>query len=81
MTKYLSVKEFRNRLPVIAEDLKRWGEIVILKRSKPLFKIVPFYPTCNKCPFCHILAFFPVIVKHLWADEKALERYSVVLKL
>ena len=42
MTKYLSAKEFRNRLPAIAEDLKRWGEIIILKRSKPLFKIVPF---------------------------------------
>ena len=42
MPKYLSAKDFRNRLPVIAEDLKRWGEIVILKRSKPLFKVVPF---------------------------------------
>jgi len=42
MTKYLSAKELRSRLPVIGEDLKRWGEIVILKRSKPLFKIVPF---------------------------------------
>lgn len=42
MAKYLSAKEFRSRFPVIAEDLKRWGEIVILKRSKPLFKIVPF---------------------------------------
>ena len=42
MTKYLSAKEFRNRLPVIAEDLKRWGEIVVLKRSKPLCRILPF---------------------------------------
>lgn len=42
MAKYLSAKEFRSRLPVIGEDLKRWGEIVILKRSKPVFKIVPF---------------------------------------
>ena len=42
MPKYLSAKDFRNRLPVIVEDLKRWGEIVILKRSKPLFKVVPF---------------------------------------
>ena len=42
MAKYLSAKEFRSRLPVIGEDLKRWGEIVILKRSKPLFKIIPF---------------------------------------
>ena len=42
MAKYLSAKEFRNRLPVISEDLKRWGEIIILKRSKPVFKVVPF---------------------------------------
>jgi antitoxin (DNA-binding transcriptional repressor) of toxin-antitoxin stability system len=38
----MSAKDFRSRLPVIEEDLKRWGEIVILKRSKPLFKVVPF---------------------------------------
>ena len=24
------------------EDLKRTGEIVVVKRSKPLFKVVPF---------------------------------------
>ena len=47
MPRYLSAKEFRNRLPSIAEDLKRWGEIVILKRSKPLFKIVPFEETSS----------------------------------
>ena len=45
MTRYISAKEFRNRLPVIAEDLKRWGEIVILRRSKPLCKVVPFNET------------------------------------
>ena len=42
MTKYLSAKEFRQQLPRVAEDLKRWGEIVVLKRSKPLFKVVSF---------------------------------------
>jgi len=42
MTKYLSAKEFRQRFPDIAGDLKRWGEIIVLKRSKPLFKVVPF---------------------------------------
>ena len=42
MTRYVSAKEFRQRFPSIAEDLKRWGEIVVLKRSKPLFKVVPF---------------------------------------
>jgi antitoxin (DNA-binding transcriptional repressor) of toxin-antitoxin stability system len=42
MTKYVSAKEFRKRFPDIVEDLKRWGEIVVIKRSKPLFKVVPF---------------------------------------
>ena len=42
MPRYLSAKEFRARLPGIGEDLKRWGEIIVLKRSKPLFKVVPF---------------------------------------
>ena len=42
MPKYLSAKEFRQRFPSIAEDLERWGEIVVLKKSKPLFKIIPF---------------------------------------
>lgn len=42
MTKYMSAKEFRQRFPDIAGDLKRWGEIIVLKRSKPLFKVVPF---------------------------------------
>jgi len=42
MSKYVSAKEFRQRFPEIAENLKRWGEIIVLKRSKPLFKVVPF---------------------------------------
>ena len=42
MAKYLSAKEFRQQLPRVAEDLERWGEIVVLKRSKPLFKVVSF---------------------------------------
>ena len=42
MPKYLSAKEFRRHFPDIVEDLKHWGEIVVLKRSKPLFKVVPF---------------------------------------
>jgi hypothetical protein len=42
MAKYVSAKEFRQRLPNIGEDLKQWGEIVVLKRSKPLFKAIPF---------------------------------------
>ena len=40
MAKYLSAKEFRQQLPHVAEDLERWGEIVVVKRSKPLFKVV-----------------------------------------
>lgn len=42
MARYLSAKEFRQRIPKISEDLKRWGEIIVLKKSKPQFKIVPF---------------------------------------
>jgi antitoxin (DNA-binding transcriptional repressor) of toxin-antitoxin stability system len=47
MPKYISAKEFRKRFPEVSEDLKRWGEIVVLKRSKPLFKVVPI----EKAPF------------------------------
>ena len=42
MPSYVSAKEFRNRFSEIVEDLKSAGEIVVLKRSKPLFKVVPF---------------------------------------
>ena len=42
MPQYVSAKEFRQRFSDIVEDLKRSGEIVVLKRSKPLFKVVPF---------------------------------------
>ena len=42
MARYISAKEFRQRFTEIANDLKRTGEIVVLKRSKPLFKVVPF---------------------------------------
>ena len=42
MAKYLSAKEFRQQLPRVAEDLERWGEIVVVKRSKPLFKVISF---------------------------------------
>ena len=42
MPTYLSAKEFRRRFTEIAEELKRTGELVVLKRSKPLFKVVPF---------------------------------------
>ena len=42
MPKYVSAKEFRQRFPDVVKNLKRWGEIVVLKRSKPLFKVVPF---------------------------------------
>ena len=41
MRRYVSAKEFRQRFSEIVEDLKRTGEIVVLKRSKPLFKVVP----------------------------------------
>ena len=42
MSKYISAKEFRQRFPSIGEDLKQWGEIIVLKRSKPLFRVLPF---------------------------------------
>lgn len=42
MPKYFSAKEFRQRFSNISEDLKTFGEIIVLKKSKPLFKIVPF---------------------------------------
>ncbi len=42
MAKYVSAKEFRQRFPDVVKDLERWGEIIVLKRSKPLFKVVPF---------------------------------------
>ena len=42
MPHYLGAKEFRQRIPWISEDLKRWGEIVVMKKSRPLFKVVPF---------------------------------------
>ncbi len=45
MVKHVSAKEFRQRFPEIVEDLKRWKEIVVLKRSKPLFKVIPFEET------------------------------------
>jgi prevent-host-death family protein len=42
MPQYISAKEFRQRFPEIVEDLKRTGEIVVLKRSRPLFRVTPF---------------------------------------
>ena len=42
MTRYLSAKEFRQRIPKISEDLRIWGEIIVLKKSKPQFKVLPF---------------------------------------
>jgi prevent-host-death family protein len=42
VSQYVSVKESKQRFTEIVEDLKRTGEIVVLKRSKPLFKVIPF---------------------------------------
>jgi antitoxin (DNA-binding transcriptional repressor) of toxin-antitoxin stability system len=41
VAKYLTAKEFRQRLPQVAEDLSQWGEIVVVRHSRPLFKVVP----------------------------------------
>ena len=45
MPQYLSAKEFRTRIPHISDDLKRWKEIIVLKKSRPVFKVVPFEET------------------------------------
>ena len=42
MSKYVSAKDFRQGFPNVSEDLRQWGEIIVLKRSKPLFRILPF---------------------------------------
>jgi len=42
MARYISAKEFRQRFSDMVEDLKEAGEIVVLKRSRPLFKVIPF---------------------------------------
>jgi prevent-host-death family protein len=42
MARYVSAKEFRLRFSELAEDLRKSGEIIVVKRSKPLFKVVPF---------------------------------------
>jgi antitoxin (DNA-binding transcriptional repressor) of toxin-antitoxin stability system len=42
MARYVSAKEFRVRFSEMAEDLRKSGEIIVVKRSKPLFKVVPF---------------------------------------
>lgn len=42
MPGYISAREFRRRFSEISEDLKRYVEIIVLKRSKQLFKILPF---------------------------------------
>jgi len=45
MPLYVSAKEFRQRFSDMAGEIKRAGEIIVLKRSKPLFKVVPFEET------------------------------------
>ena len=45
MARYLSAKEFRNRIPSIPDDLKRWKEIIVLNKSRPAFRVVPFEET------------------------------------
>ena len=45
MPRYLSAKEFRKRILSIPDDLKRWKEIIVLKKSRPVFRVVPFEET------------------------------------
>jgi antitoxin (DNA-binding transcriptional repressor) of toxin-antitoxin stability system len=42
MPRYISAKEFRQRFSSLVEELKQSGEIIVLKKSKPPFKVVPF---------------------------------------
>ena len=42
MARYVSATEFRLRFSEMVEDLRKSGEIVVVTRSKPLFKVVPF---------------------------------------
>ena len=42
MSIYMSAKEFRLRFPEIVKELEQAREIVVLRRSKPLFRVVPF---------------------------------------
>lgn len=42
MSLYVSAKEFRQRFPEIVKDLEKGVDIVVLKRSKPLFRAIPF---------------------------------------
>ena len=42
MPLYVSAKEFRQKFSDMAKEIKRAGEIIVLKRSKPLFRVVPF---------------------------------------
>ena len=42
MARYVSAKEFRLRFSEMVDELRKSGEIVVVKRSKPLFKVVPF---------------------------------------
>lgn len=45
MPKYLTAKEFRQRLPQVAEDLGQWGEIVVVRHSRPVFRVIPMDAT------------------------------------
>ena len=43
MPQYLSAKENSGeRIPTIPDDLKRWKEIIVLNKSRPAFRVVPF---------------------------------------
>ena len=42
MSLYVSAKEFRQKFSEIVKGLEEGKEIVVLKRSKPLFRAIPF---------------------------------------
>ena len=42
MEKIIGLKELRQNMEKYAEDTRRGNTLIVVKRSKPLFKIVPF---------------------------------------
>lgn len=41
MTKTIAIKDFRNNISAIADKVGKGQEFIVLRRSKPAFKVVP----------------------------------------
>lgn len=42
MTNSISIKQFRNNMAKIATEAEKGSSFIVIRRSKPSFKIVPF---------------------------------------